>query len=117
MRKNITVKRRMVIELINGLIFLIMILGLLLGWAMVIRAETSLYMDVTVSATGPQLSGRVLFESEDGNLYEFVGVTIPFKQGDKTQLEVVAEFDKMTNSFKVITMYVVEDNERSVSND
>ena len=109
MKKNITKKMRMVKEAVRAVLFLIIILSILTGWVLVSRADTSLYMDVTVTS----IEGtRVTFMNEDGHAFDFVGVIHPFRVGDKTVLEVGALYDHDIQGFRIITMYVMVPDKR-----
>lgn len=85
-------------------ISLLMLLTIMALFHTTARAEISLFMDTHVYSV--QEDGkRVFFENDDGDIFEFKDVTHPFKVGEETCLEVIAEFTVKGDSFKVITMY------------
>jgi hypothetical protein len=102
MRKNITKRERKFKEICRAVLFVILVLSIFLGWAMVAGAETSLYMDVVVTSVE---GTKVTFMNADGNTFEFKGVTYPFKVGDESALEVVAVYDRKIEGFRIITIY------------
>jgi hypothetical protein len=108
MRRNMTKKERLVKEITKGVVTIIIVMMILMGFVLVSHADdtgTSLYMDVTVVVTTSD--GQVSFGDSNGDVYNFREVTHSFKVGDKTTLEVIAKYSEQCGGFKVITMYIV----------